>query len=96
MLVRIDMGEVENVFFTPVADDVVAHVDMLRALSGHVVGGHADASFIIFVKEDRLMYADTEFTQKRPNPDNCVAGVSDSSVLGCRCGLRRYTRLELA
>ena len=44
------VGEVNDVVLAPVTNDVMLHVDVFGSLGGREVGGHLDASLVVFAK----------------------------------------------
>ena len=79
--VGVGVGEVEDVLLTPVSDDVVADVNVLRPLGRHVVRGHVDTCLVILVEEDRLDYGEAELFEESADPNDRVACVGYSSIL---------------
>ena len=79
--VGVGVGEVQDVLLTPVPDDVVANVDVLRSLSRHVVCRHVDTCLVILMEEDGLDNGEAELFEESADPNDRVACVGYSSIL---------------
>ena len=58
---RVCVRKIHYVFFAPISNDVIAYVDMSRALSSHKISGHVDTRLVVFAEEHRFCESNAEF-----------------------------------
>ena len=74
---------------------MVLNIYVFGTFARDIVSGHINARLIVLTENDGLAYSDTQLFERRPQPNNSIAGVHHSPVFG-GCGrLRRRARLEL-